>query len=198
MIIVKIALIGDGAVGKTTLREKFIGKNYDSSYMMTIGADFATHVVNINGNEVKFQIWDLAGQPRFSVVRSAYYQGVMGCLVVYDVTRIDSFNNIPKWIKEAFNSSGHGQVPLVLLGNKIDLRGDSPGALSQKHGRVLAREINKFLSKKEFKCTYYETSAKTGENVQDAFKELGRIILDHKKKQDELEEKSKINIPPLK
>ncbi|MHA2334171.1 MAG: GTP-binding protein [Candidatus Hodarchaeales archaeon] len=180
MKIIKIALIGDGAVGKTALRRSFIGHAFKSSYYVTIGADFAVYETKIGIYDVKFQIWDLAGQPRFSAVRSTYYQGVLGCLMVYDILRRETLDNTPKWVLEAFKNSGHGAVPLILVGNKIDLRGKNPIALQPRDGRMMAEKINSIISKKGFNCVHTETSAKTGENVDNSFKELGRSILELK------------------
>ncbi|MFW9996873.1 MAG: GTP-binding protein [Candidatus Odinarchaeota archaeon] len=173
MILIKIALIGDGAVGKTALRRKFIGEDFQSSYLLTIGADFSIYGIDIDGKEVKFQLWDLAGQQRFAVVREGYYRGVLGCVVVYDVTRMDTFANVSPWIEEAFKHSGHGKVPLVLLGNKTDLRGMYPDSLRAEQGE----ELVKTFTEKNISCKYFDTSAKTGQNVREAFTELGRVIL---------------------
>lgn len=173
MILIKVALIGDGAVGKTSLRQRFIGEKFSSSYLLTVGADFSIYGVTIDDKEVKFQLWDLAGQQRFAIVREGYYRGCVGCVAVYDVTRMDTFANVPRWIDEAFKHSGHGKVPIVLLGNKSDLRGIYPDSLSPVQGQQLADE----LTKKSISCTYFDTSAKTGENVREAFIQLGRAIL---------------------
>ncbi|MFW9995738.1 MAG: GTP-binding protein [Candidatus Odinarchaeota archaeon] len=183
MILIKTALLGDGAVGKTTLRRRYIGSSFQSSYSMTIGADFSTYETRVGGYDVKFQIWDLAGQPRFKHVRTAFYSGVMGCIVVYDITRKETFDNTPLWIQEAFKHSGHGAVPVVLCANKIDLRLGNPHALKPKHGQLLAGEINGIIEKKGVQCGFLETSAKTGVNVDRAFNALGTNIIELKKKE---------------
>ncbi|MFW9994761.1 MAG: Rab family GTPase [Candidatus Odinarchaeota archaeon] len=179
MTLLKIALIGDGAVGKTALRERFIGRPFKTNYMMTIGADFATFKTNVYGREIKYQIWDLAGQPRFQSVRTLYYRGTMGAIMVYDVTRVETFQNTPMWIEECFKNSGKGAIPLILLANKVDLREDIYGSLQPEHGRALAEEMAKITESKGFDCPYFETSAKTGQNVDVAFKTLGKMILDY-------------------
>ncbi|MFW9996817.1 MAG: GTP-binding protein [Candidatus Odinarchaeota archaeon] len=178
MIILKVALIGDGNVGKTALRKRFIGEHFQSTYKMTIGADVSIYHLQLGDLEVKFQIWDLAGQPLFYQVRSTYYSGTAGCLIVYDITNKQSFENIPLWIKEALKHSKSETLPLVLLGNKIDLRGELHGSLTPKHGQVLAKEIEKIPRKNPLKCMYMETSAKTGENVDKAFLALTKLILE--------------------
>ena len=93
----KIILIGDGAVGKTSMRRRYLGEGFKTDYQMTIGADLAAKfspIIYSGGKQIKYLIWDLAGQPRFSNVRKAYYMAAVGALVVFDATRQDSFTNI--------------------------------------------------------------------------------------------------------
>ncbi len=176
--IFKIALLGDGAVGKTSLRNRFMGKPLPGKYLMTIGAEFAIKSLEIRNKPVKFQIWDLAGQPRFESVREPYYKGTLGGLLVFDVTRPESFENSPSWIKELWENNGRGKIPLVLLGNKIDLRDSVKPSIYPVHGEGLAAEFSKFCVKESFEVPYIETSAKTGENVDRAFQILGEAILE--------------------
>ena len=104
--LMKIVLAGDGAVGKTALRERYLGKGFSSNYMMTIGADFALKEATIREKNIKFQIWDHAGQPRFGTVRSVYYYGCLGALLLFDVTRPDTFTNLENWLEEIFKHNG--------------------------------------------------------------------------------------------
>ena len=124
--IFKIALLGEGGVGKTALRQRFLGKGFEASYMMTVGADFAIYKTEINGEEVKLQIWDLAGQERFKEVRSGFYQGTLGALMVYDVTRKDSADNLLNWKEELLKYTKEINPELVLVANKIDLSSKIP------------------------------------------------------------------------
>lgn len=167
----KICLLGDGGVGKTSLRKRFLGKGFQSGYILTIGADFAVQNLQINDIQYKFQIWDLAGQQRFSAVRALYYKGSHGAILVFDQTRMDSLYNLVKWKDELFSNVGR-QIPYIILGNKSDL----PSILSQE-------EIEKFVSKSQseerdvpFVIKYLKTSAKSGLNVTEAFEELGLTI----------------------
>jgi len=175
--LVKIVLAGDGAVGKTTLRRRYLGEGFQASYLMTIGADFAVKTVNVAGQTIKFQIWDLAGQPRFQVVREMYYRGALGGLLVYDVTRWDSFKNLPYWLEELWRSNGRGCVPVVLAGNKIDLRTEGADYITREYGEQYSRDVSKVTNQYGFSIPYIETSAKTGELVEDAFQTLGTHIL---------------------
>jgi len=168
----KIALLGDGGVGKTALKERFLGKGFESSYLMTIGADFATYTTQINGEEVKLQIWDLAGQARFKEVRSAFYNGTLGALMVYDVTRKESAESMPAWCEELVKNAGEN-VNFVLVANKIDLRKADPTALTKKDGLKISKTLSTD-TKKTIK--YIETSAKDNLNVPQAFLDLATEI----------------------
>ncbi len=182
-LLFKICLIGDGAVGKTTLRHRFIGdREFSESYMMTIGADFALKEIAVNKIPLTFQIWDLAGQPHFKSVRSVYYAGASAGVVVFDITRPRTFANSILWINELWKNSGKGAVPIILLGNKTDLREDSSLDSSRFVNDEDARKFCKLFSLetaryKGFLVPYLPTSAKTGLNVSKAFDYLGRILL---------------------
>ncbi|MFX0113800.1 MAG: GTP-binding protein [Candidatus Hodarchaeota archaeon] len=180
-LVCKITLLGDGAVGKTALRDRFLGKEFKGTYTMTIGADFASKQLMLDGQELKFQIWDLAGQPRFKAVREAYYRGAVGALLVFDVVRPPSFENTPTWIMEAWKHNGKGRIPIVVLGNKIDLRPTQPEPLQiqTKQGVALASELTKMTRHYGFDVHFLETSALTGENVEEAFHLLARSILSY-------------------
>lgn len=175
----KTVLLGDGAVGKTCLRERFMGKEFSADYYMTIGADFAVKKVVLPefNKTVVFQIWDLAGQPRFEAVRGLYYQGSHGALLIFDVTRRESFENTPFWIQECWKNAGRRKVPLVMLGNKCDLRDHFDFCVSEKEGLALAEKLSEILG---FPVPYLETSALSGLNVSNAFISLGEIIEKYK------------------
>jgi Ras-related protein Rab-11A len=174
----KLVLAGDGAVGKTALRERFLGKGFSSSYLMTIGADFASKDALLpNGKLVKYQIWDLAGQQEFEGVRSTYYEGCSGSLMVFDLTRPLSFENIPKWIAELWKNSGKGPVPIILLGNKYDLVEQVPNPVTQEAVDQLLDQLNAKTAKYGFSVPYFHTSALTGLNVEEAFAKLGEQVV---------------------
>jgi len=175
--LVKIVLAGDGAVGKTTLRRRYLGEGFQASYLMTIGADFAVKTVDVGGRTIKFQIWDLAGQPRFQIVREMYYRGALGGLLVFDVTRWDSFKNLPLWLEELWRSNGRGCVPVVFVGNKIDLRTDDADSIQEEYGVKYSQDVSNVTNQYGFSVSYIETSAKTGELVDNAFQVLGTNIL---------------------
>ncbi|MFX0117344.1 MAG: GTP-binding protein [Candidatus Hodarchaeota archaeon] len=178
-ILLKIVLAGDGAVGKTSLRERYLGRGFKSNYLATIGADFAIADRTIEGKEIKFQIWDLAGQPQFSAVRGVYYANCLGALQVFDVTRPDSLTNLNSWIHEFWNNNGRGAMPFIILGNKTDLRDQFPHSIPQKKVDSFVEEWNDKTQGKGFQVTYLDTSAKTGLNVDIAFELLGKAVLDY-------------------
>ncbi|MHA1169346.1 MAG: Rab family GTPase [Candidatus Hodarchaeales archaeon] len=178
----KLVLCGDGAVGKTALRERFLGRGFSSSYLQTIGADFAStdkeiQVPGVGTKKVKYQIWDLAGQQEFSAVRNSYYEGCFGALMVFDITRPNSFENIPVWINELWSNSERGNVPVVLLGNKADLKDKFPEHVTQAAIDAYVTKLNAEVAKYKFTVPYLETSALTGKNVEEAFRKMGESVL---------------------
>ena len=175
--VLKIVLIGDGGVGKTAIRERYLGKGFKAQYLLTIGADFAMRDDVIRGDSIRYQIWDLAGQQRFDAVREVYYKGSVGALLIYDVTRPDSYFNTPKWINELWTNNGRGRVPIVVVANKIDMRELSDDTVSPEQGRIFTERLTKLTRPEGFDCYYIETSAKTGVNIQAAFTLLGENIM---------------------
>ncbi|MHA2295479.1 MAG: GTP-binding protein [Candidatus Hodarchaeales archaeon] len=175
MFLMKIVLAGDGAVGKTALRERYLGKGFQAKYLMTIGADFALKESKIDGRDLKFQIWDLAGQQRFSAVRSVYYLGCLGALLLFDVTRPDTFENIQSWVDEIWKNNGKGSIPIVLLGNKVDLRDQFPNHVTDEQAMTYAERLSEKTRSEGFEVNYLPTSAKTGLNVPDSFDALGKV-----------------------
>lgn len=173
----KICLIGDGAVGKTSLRERFLGRAFKANYMATIGADFALRRIEAGENEVKAQVWDLAGQQHFSKVRSLYYKGSDGLVIVFDVTRPSSFENVMNWLEEAQTHIGkEGGYGVILAGNKVDLRDNAdPTHITPELGAKLCRSLAEKLSITE--VPYVETSAKTNQNVELVFQRLVEIVI---------------------
>lgn len=165
-IIFKLSLLGDGSVGKTSLRHRYLGKEFSTSYLATLGADFAIKEVYY-GNQltVRYQIWDLAGQPRFNQLRKTFYLGSQGAIIIYDVTSYDSFNNVKNWLNEFINNNGKGTGIILLVANKVDLRNDN--SISTEQGAQLAKQLGSIINKE---VPFIETSAKTGQNIEDAFK----------------------------
>ncbi|XP_063948849.1 ras-related protein RABC2a-like isoform X3 [Daucus carota subsp. sativus] len=161
----KILLIGDSGVGKSSLLLSFMIS--DCQYSLqdlspTIGVDFKIKFLTNAGKRLKLTIWDTAGQERFGTLTSSYYRGAHGIVLVYDVTRRETFTNLSNiWAKEVDLYSTNEECIKILVGNKVDR--ESERAVTRQEGLALAQE---------HKCIFYECSAKTRENVQQCFKDL--------------------------
>lgn len=164
----KVVLCGEGFVGKSTIRERYLGITFRASYLQTIGADYATKNQEYeDGKTLRLQIWDLAGQQKFVNIREAFYKGTDGAVLIFDITNHETADKISNWIKEILKVVKE-PIPMILVGNKIDLRGEVD-TLDTKDGVKLAEKLSA-----EFNMTldYFESSAKTGENIEKIFHEL--------------------------
>ncbi|KAK9095859.1 hypothetical protein Sjap_021356 [Stephania japonica] len=153
----KLLLIGDSSVGKSCLLLRFADDSYVDSYISTIGVDFKIRTVEKDGKTIKLQIWDTAGQERFRTITSSYYRGAHGIIIVYDVTEMESFNNVKQWLSEV-DRYASDNVCKLLVGNKCDL-------VDQK---VVDTEVAKAFAD-ELGIPFLETSAKESINVEQAF-----------------------------
>ncbi|EEF34153.1 ras-related protein RABA5a [Ricinus communis] len=160
----KIVLIGDSAVGKSNLLARFARDEFYPNSKSTIGVEFQTQKMDINGKEVKAQIWDTAGQERFRAVTSAYYRGAVGALLVYDISRRQTFDSVGKWLNELHTHSDMNVVT-ILVGNKSDLK--DAREVSTAEGKALAETQDLF---------FMETSALDSSNVTAAFQTVVREI----------------------
>jgi len=176
----KIVICGDGGVGKTALIQSLLSEQFSKSYLLTIGCDISTYKHDHDGQILSLQLWDLAGQQRFDVVRNLYYGGARAAIFVFDLTRTESFLNLEKWKDELFLHVGR-KIPILVLGNKSDLDNsqfvDSDPVFSfvQSIDKLFEQEFNT----DKLKVSYLITSAQTGENVKEAFQILADNLLTH-------------------
>ncbi|ESW31836.1 hypothetical protein PHAVU_002G272200 [Phaseolus vulgaris] len=163
----KLLMIGDSGVGKSSLLLSFTTDAFED-LSPTIGVDFKVKYVTMGSKKLKLAIWDTAGQERFRTLTSSYYRGAQGIIMVYDVTRRDTFTNLSDiWSKEIDLYSTNQDCIKMLVGNKVDKEGDR--VVTKKEGIDFARQYG---------CLFTECSAKTRVNVQQCFEELVLKILD--------------------
>lgn len=183
---VKILLLGDSGVGKTSLMLRFADNQFQESLMSTAGVDFKVRYLEKNKTRTKCQIWDTAGQERFHVITRAYYRGSHGIALVYDAANEGSFKQIEYWM-ENIKKHASSDVSVVLLANKTDLPNKK---VTPEQGKHIADKYN---------INFFETSAKTGTNVVKAFEALSEQIVtkwenDPKKPTTPSAEKNTINL----
>ncbi|KAF2289852.1 hypothetical protein GH714_038919 [Hevea brasiliensis] len=163
----KILLIGDSGVGKSSLLVSFISSSVED-LSPTIGVDFKIKQLTVGGKRLKLTIWDTAGQERFRALTSSYYRNAQGIILVYDVTRRETFTNLSDvWAKEVDLYRTNKDCVKMLVGNKVDI--ESEGVVSREEGMALAKEHG---------CTFLECSAKTRQNVEKCFEELALKIME--------------------
>lgn len=164
----KLLLIGDAAVGKSSIMLRFCDDGFDPLINSTIGVDFKVKLIDSRGKRVKMTIWDTAGQERFRTLTSSFYRGAQGIILVYDVTRADTFDSLDHWLQEmeVYCSGGGRDVVKILVGNKID----KPRVVERERAEEWARSKG---------MLFLETSAKTDQGIKQAFHEAVEKILDN-------------------
>jgi small GTP-binding protein len=160
----KLLIVGESGVGKTCMLLRFADNVFEADCLSTIGVDFKVKQIELDGKRVKLQIWDSAGQERFRNITSSYYRNCSGIIIVYDVTKLESFNKVTEWIAEVRRFVP--TVPLIVVGNKCDLE-----------DRQVSTEDGKQLAEKQG-LIFLETSAKTNLNIETAFQELSKKLIE--------------------
>ncbi|KAG6533621.1 ras-related protein RGP1-like [Zingiber officinale] len=166
--VLKVVLIGDSAVGKSQLLARFARNEFSIDSKATIGVEFQTRTLAIDEKTIKAQIWDTAGQERYRAVTSAYYRGAVGAMLIYDITKRQSFDHVARWLEE-LRSHADRNIVIMLIGNKSDL--GSLRAVPTEDAKEFAQRENLF---------FMETSALEATNVESAFQtvltEIYRIV----------------------
>ena len=153
----KVVLVGDSGVGKSCLLSRFAWDQFSLDSKSTIGVEFATKSVMIEGQTVKAQLWDTAGQERYRAITTAYYREAVGAIIVYDITKEDTFKSVEKWVQDVRNNTSR-EVCIMLVGNKCDLRKER--AVTTEMGKLFARNNEP---------SFLEASALDSTNVESAF-----------------------------
>ncbi|WCJ20448.1 hypothetical protein M5689_002677 [Euphorbia peplus] len=156
----KIVLIGDSGVGKSNILSRFTRNEFCLESKSTIGVEFATRTLQVDGKTVKAQIWDTAGQERYRAITSAYYRGAVGALLVYDITKRQTFDNVQRWLRE-LRDHADSNIVIMMAGNKSDLN----------HLRSVAEDDGRSLAEREG-LSFLETSALEATNVEKAFQTI--------------------------
>ncbi|XP_072975330.1 ras-related protein Rab11C-like [Typha angustifolia] len=183
----KIVLIGDSGVGKSNILSRFTRNEFCLESKSTIGVEFATRTLQIESKTIKAQIWDTAGQERYRAITSAYYRGAVGALLVYDITKKQTFDNILRWLRE-LRDHADANIVIMMVGNKSDLN----------HLRSVSEDDAQVLAEKEG-LSFLETSALEAFNIEKAFQTiLSEIYHIVSKKAFATQEAARTISPPIK
>jgi len=163
----KVSIIGDYAVGKTSLVKRYMTDSFDEGYKATLGAAISTFKTTVNGSDISLQVWDLAGQTSFQRIRVQYLFGTDFAIVVFDLTRKDTLDCVREWVTDV--KQGAPEVLLYLVGNKADLKED----------RVIKPSAAETTRRSLKMLGYTETSAKDGTNVKELFQTISQLLLEH-------------------
>ena len=163
-MIFKMILIGDSGVGKTNILSRYINNTFSETTKSTVGVELGTKVEEFNNTKIKVQIWDTAGQERYKSITKTYYKGAKGALIVYDITKKESFQNIDKWIQD-LKEFGEEDASILIIGNKSDL---------EDKREVTTEEVKK--KAEIYKIAFCETSALKAKNIDYAFQTLIKLV----------------------
>eukprot|EP00406_Dinophysis_acuminata_P007877 CAMPEP_0179232438 /NCGR_PEP_ID=MMETSP0797-20121207/11859_1 /TAXON_ID=47934 /ORGANISM="Dinophysis acuminata, Strain DAEP01" /LENGTH=293 /DNA_ID=CAMNT_0020939557 /DNA_START=79 /DNA_END=958 /DNA_ORIENTATION=+ len=178
-VLMKVIILGDSGVGKTSLMNQYVNKKFTNQYKATIGADFLTKEVVVDNKTVSLQIWDTAGQERFQSLGVAFYRGADCCILVYDITAPKTYESVESWREEFLLQAGPrdpDKFPFVVIGNKADL---------EQNRKVASSRVAQWCQSKN-NIPHYETSAATATNVDAAFADIVRKALSQEKVEEQI------------
>lgn len=181
IIKIKVMLLGESQIGKTSIIQRYVKNNFNLSYITTVGIDFQLKKLEINNKTVKLQIWDTAGQERFKNITKNYFHSSDGFIIGYDITSRNSFNNVSTWLNE-INENASEEIQKILIGNKCDL---SERQVSTEEGKKLAEENG---------MKFFETSAKSDINVKEVFESITKDIIECQEKSNGENNRNSITI----
>ena len=164
----KVIVVGNGAVGKTSMVLQYTERKFNDNYIMSIGSNFAIKILSFpeKNIHIRLQLWDLAGQQHFQFVRPSFYRGAFAKIIVFDITNRESFESLQNWIDES--SEYIAEAPLLIVGNKIDLTDE----------RVVSKKEGVAAAEKYGAVGYFESSAKSATNIDEIFQELTKILIE--------------------
>lgn len=163
--IIKLIIIGESGVGKSTLLSRYCDGTFNENYISTIGVDFRIKRLEINDKKIKLQVWDTAGQERFKSISLSYYRGAHAIMLVFDLTNTNSFNKLNQWIKDIDRNLTNDKYKIILIGNKCE---------NENNIVVNRDDINSFVQK--YNMEYMEVSAKKNINVDLAFTRITDLV----------------------
>ena len=165
----QLLIIGDSTVGKTSILSRFANGTFNSNYLATVGLDNFTKDETIDDKNVRIKIWDTAGQERYKALTKGFFRNAEGIMIVYDVTNQESFENLKNWIQSIKDNMGNDfleRIPVVIIGNKID----------SDEREIKTEDAESFCKQQNY--PYFETSAKTGENIDNTIRFLVKKVID--------------------
>lgn len=162
----KVLVLGDSGVGKSSLLSRYVNDTFTENMVSTIGVDFSVKSIVYNNKNIKFQLWDTAGQEKFRILTKSYYRGTHAVIIAFDLTKLDSFLNVKKWIDEVMSNDVDQEKYIIVVGTKSDLVNDR---------RVSSENVEQF--KNILNVKYFETSSKLGIGIDEVFIEFCKTFL---------------------